>query len=52
VSAEILGTYRAMARATADRAMAAHRLRPEAAEALLDALAGPVQPPAPAGPSR
>ncbi len=45
VSAEILATYRALARATADRALADRRLRPEAAEALLDALAGPVEPP-------
>jgi predicted short-subunit dehydrogenase-like oxidoreductase (DUF2520 family) len=41
VSAETLVTYRCLARATADRALAAHRLRPEDAEALLDALAGP-----------
>ncbi|MFI5099765.1 MAG: Rossmann-like and DUF2520 domain-containing protein [Actinomycetes bacterium] len=46
VSPEILATYRALARATADRALADRRLRPEAAEALLDALAGPVDPPA------
>ena len=39
-SPQILATYRALARATADRALASHRLRPEAAEALLDALAG------------
>ncbi len=45
VSPEILATYRALARATADRALADRRLRPEAAEALLDALAGPVEPP-------
>jgi predicted short-subunit dehydrogenase-like oxidoreductase (DUF2520 family) len=40
VAPEILATYRALARATADRALAGHRLRPEVAEALLDALAG------------
>jgi predicted short-subunit dehydrogenase-like oxidoreductase (DUF2520 family) len=40
VSEEILATYRALARATADRALASHRLNPAAAEALLDALAG------------
>jgi predicted short-subunit dehydrogenase-like oxidoreductase (DUF2520 family) len=40
LSPEILATYRALARATADRALVSHRLRPEAAEALLDALAG------------
>ena len=37
-SANVLETYRAMARATADRALASGRLRPDAAEALLDAL--------------
>jgi predicted short-subunit dehydrogenase-like oxidoreductase (DUF2520 family) len=37
----VLGTYRALARATADRALASGRLGPEQAEALLDALAGP-----------
>jgi predicted short-subunit dehydrogenase-like oxidoreductase (DUF2520 family) len=41
VSAETLATYRALARATADRALAGHRLRAADAEALLDALAGP-----------
>ncbi len=50
VSPEILATYRALARATADRALADRRLRPEAAEALLDALAGPVDPPTRAAP--
>jgi predicted short-subunit dehydrogenase-like oxidoreductase (DUF2520 family) len=40
VSPEILATYRALARATADRAIVGHRLQPAAAEALLDALAG------------
>jgi len=40
ISPQILATYRALARATADRALASHRLRPQAAEALLDALAG------------
>ena len=39
----VLATYRALARATADRALASGRLRPEQAEALLDALAGPVE---------
>jgi predicted short-subunit dehydrogenase-like oxidoreductase (DUF2520 family) len=37
-SPDVLRTYRALARATADRALAAGRLRPDAAEALLDAL--------------
>jgi predicted short-subunit dehydrogenase-like oxidoreductase (DUF2520 family) len=37
-SAGVLETYRAMARATADRALASGRLKPDAAEALLDAL--------------
>ena len=37
-SANVLETYRAMARATADRALASGRLRPDAAEALLEAL--------------
>jgi len=45
VSTEILATYRALARATADRALADHRLQPSAAEALLVALAGPLDPP-------
>jgi predicted short-subunit dehydrogenase-like oxidoreductase (DUF2520 family) len=40
VSPQVLATYRALARATADRALAGHRLQPAAAEALLDALAG------------
>jgi predicted short-subunit dehydrogenase-like oxidoreductase (DUF2520 family) len=39
VSPEVLATYRALARATADRALASRRLKPEAAEALLEALA-------------
>ncbi len=39
----VLMTYRALARATADRALASGRLRPEQAEALLDVLAGPVE---------
>ncbi len=39
----VLTTYRALARATADRALASGRLRPEQAEALLDALAGPAE---------
>lgn len=41
VSRDGLATYRALARATADRALATGRLRPADAEALLDALAGP-----------
>ena len=49
VSPEILATYRALARATADRALVAHRLAPEAAQALLGALAGPVDPGAQGG---
>ena len=40
VSPEILATYRALARATADRALVGHRLQAADAEALLDALAG------------
>ncbi len=36
---DVLATYRALARATAERSLATGRLRPEAAEALLDALA-------------
>ncbi len=39
---DVLATYRALARTTADRALASGRLRPQAAEALLSALAGPV----------
>ena len=39
----VLTTYRALARATADRALASGRLRPDQAEALLDALAGPAE---------
>jgi predicted short-subunit dehydrogenase-like oxidoreductase (DUF2520 family) len=39
VSAEALAAYVAMARLTADRALAAGILRPESAEALLDVLA-------------
>jgi predicted short-subunit dehydrogenase-like oxidoreductase (DUF2520 family) len=39
---ETLPSYRALARATADRALASGRLQPAAAEALLEALAGPV----------
>jgi len=38
-SADLLETYRVLARATAERALASGRLRAEAAEALLDALA-------------
>ena len=44
VSPETLATYRALARATADRALAGNRLRAADAAALLDALAGPVEP--------
>jgi predicted short-subunit dehydrogenase-like oxidoreductase (DUF2520 family) len=40
-------TYRALARITADRALAAHRLRPRDAEALLAALAETVPPAVP-----
>ena len=40
VDADSLRTYRALARATADRALASGRLRAADAEALLDALAG------------
>lgn len=43
----VLDTYRALARATADRALASGRLRPEDAEALLDTLAEPTGPVAP-----
>ena len=42
VAPETLASYRALARATADRALASGRLRPADAEALLEALAGPV----------
>jgi predicted short-subunit dehydrogenase-like oxidoreductase (DUF2520 family) len=42
-SPDALATYRAMARATADRALATGRLRPEAAEALLDVLRSDVE---------
>jgi predicted short-subunit dehydrogenase-like oxidoreductase (DUF2520 family) len=38
---EVLRTYRSLARATADRALASGRLQASEAEALLDALAGP-----------
>jgi predicted short-subunit dehydrogenase-like oxidoreductase (DUF2520 family) len=38
-AADVLATYRALARTTADRALASGRLRPEVAEALLTALA-------------
>jgi predicted short-subunit dehydrogenase-like oxidoreductase (DUF2520 family) len=41
VDPEALRTYRSLARATADRALASGRLRISEAEALLDALAGP-----------
>ena len=41
-SPEILATYRALARATADRALVRHRLKAADAEALLSALAGEV----------
>lgn len=40
VSAQAQSTYVALARATADRALAAGVLRPEAAESLLDVLSG------------
>lgn len=43
-SPSVLPTYRALARATADRALASGRLRPDAAEALLAALADPERP--------
>jgi len=46
VSGEILATYRALARSTADRALADRRLHPADAEALLGALSGPLDPPA------
>ena len=36
---DVLAAYRALARATAERSLASGRLRPEAAEALLEALA-------------
>jgi len=39
VSPQVLDSYRAMARATADRALANGMLKAEAAEALLDVLA-------------
>jgi predicted short-subunit dehydrogenase-like oxidoreductase (DUF2520 family) len=38
---DTLATYRALARATADRALVNGRLRPADAETLLDVLAGP-----------
>ena len=41
VDPEALRTYRALARATADRSLASGRLQAADAEALLDALAGP-----------
>ncbi len=37
---QTLATYRVLARATADRAIASRRLHPADAEALLDVLAG------------
>lgn len=40
-SADLLETYRVLARASAQRAVAAGRLRPEVAAAVLDALADP-----------
>ncbi|WP_233149595.1 Rossmann-like and DUF2520 domain-containing protein [Kineosporia sp. A_224] len=43
-AADVLATYRSLARTTADRALASGRLRPDAAEALLSALAGPADP--------
>jgi predicted short-subunit dehydrogenase-like oxidoreductase (DUF2520 family) len=39
----VLTTYRALARATADRALAGGRLSPQQAESLLDALSGPAE---------
>lgn len=51
VSPEALAAYVAMARLTADRALAAGTLDPARAEALLDVLAGPgTPPPAPGSP--
>lgn len=44
---DVLAAYRAMARVTADRVIGSGRLRPEQAEALLDALAGDGAPPGP-----
>lgn len=41
VAADVAPTYRALARAATSRALAAGRLRPEQATALLDVLAGP-----------
>ena len=43
----VAATYRVLARATADRALAAGRLKPGVAEALLTALADPPPPPPP-----
>lgn len=43
-AADVLASYRALARATAERAMAAGRLDPAAAENLLAALADPATP--------
>jgi predicted short-subunit dehydrogenase-like oxidoreductase (DUF2520 family) len=40
-AADVLATYRSLARTTADRALASGRLRADAAEALLSALAEP-----------
>ena len=42
VSPEAVAAYIAMARLTADRALAAGLLRPDVAEALLDVLGGPI----------
>ncbi|WP_396031305.1 Rossmann-like and DUF2520 domain-containing protein [Cellulomonas fimi] len=42
---DVPGTYRALARAGTQRALAAGRLREDAAQALLDALADPAPPP-------
>jgi predicted short-subunit dehydrogenase-like oxidoreductase (DUF2520 family) len=50
VSPETLATYRCLARATADRALAAHRLRPDDAAALLVALADQSRPADPGDP--
>jgi len=46
---DVLATYLALARATAQRALASGRLRPDAAGGVLDALAEP-SPPSPDGP--
>ncbi len=50
-SADVLATYRALARATAERALAGGRLAPTAAEHLLAALADPTSGPSPQPPA-